>query len=202
MSITHTDRERLRCEQSFSLEIWASLARKADFISVQDSRRHSVVMFHVSPPVLNPSTLPALPLRENFLIMRGPSIRLLHLNLIVLPPESPTFPLHAHRLLNKILRPIFLVDPPAVPLRRALDHRPRLRECRQFPLSVVLFVVTVGIEHGAHLQELEVAFQRLGGDGFGHGEPGRTGGELFILESLVSYQADRCVRTNSADFVK
>jgi hypothetical protein len=67
------------------------------------------------------------------------------LNLIVFPLETPAVLLDRHGLFDKVLCPVLLIDPGAIPFCRPLDHRPDLGECRDFALATVLLIVPATI---------------------------------------------------------
>lgn len=73
-------------------------------------------------------------------------------------------------------------------LSRSLNNSPHLREWRRLEAAVVLFVVSLGVQRGAHLQKLQVALKFRGEVRGRHVEPfGAGGGGLFLWEVLVDF---------------
>jgi hypothetical protein len=64
-----------------------------------------------------------------------------NLDLIIFPLETPTLLLDRPGFFDKILCPVLLVDPRAIPFCRPLDHGPNLGECRDLALATVLLIV-------------------------------------------------------------
>ena len=60
--------------------------------------------------------------------------------------------------------------------------------------------MSVWIKHVTHLKKLEIPFYLLGGDGFGHIEPGGPGGALVVLNMVVSFAANSLVLVKKMQF--
>ena len=106
-----------------------------------------------------PTSLATLPLIQQALVVCLFAVRLLPLDLIVLPLKVTGLPLSSHSLFHKSFRPILLVDPRAIPFCRAFKDCSYLREGRNLGLARRLLVMAVWIENGSHFDQLQVALQ-------------------------------------------
>lgn len=105
------------------------------------------------------------------------------LDLIIFSFEATRLHLSSHRLFDKVLGSILLVDPRAVPFCRAFDNGSNLREVGHLVLTSGFLVMPVWIKNGSHLDHLQVALQLWCQDGPRQVEPfgARIGSFALLL---------------------
>ena len=106
---------------------------------------------------------------------------LLVLNLVILPSEASILFLSIHSLFDEVLRSVFAVDTSGEVFGWALDDSAGLREVGDFGLGGLL-VMSVGIEDGAHGDELKIALEDWGQGCSGEVEPLVSGVDGFGLK--------------------
>lgn len=85
------------------------------------------------------------------------SARLGRLDVLVLSVEAATVLLLGNDFLEHGLPAVLVLETAAVELGGAFNNGADLGERRNIALGVVLFVVALGIEDAAHLEELQVS---------------------------------------------
>jgi len=106
---------------------------------------------------------------------------LCNLDVSIFPLEAARLLLAVHGFFNEVLRPILLVDSGAVIFCRSFNNCTSLRKGRYLVFASVLLVMSVRVEHGAHLDHLEIALELWGHNGLGKVEPLLAGVSLVIL---------------------
>jgi hypothetical protein len=96
-------------------------------------------------------------LRLQRLVMRLFPTRLSFVDLLVLLLEAAALLFLRSHLLEQRLLAVFVGDAGAVELSGALDDGANLGKRGDVVARIVLFVVPLGIEYVAHLEELEIA---------------------------------------------
>lgn len=99
------------------------------------------------------------------------SARLGCLNVLVFSVEAATVLLLGNDFLEHGLLAVLVLETAAVKLGGAFNDGADLGEGRDIALGVVLFVVALGIEDAAHLEELQVSAQLWSQVGLGHVKP-------------------------------
>ena len=104
-------------------------------------------------------------------------------NVVVLSLELARRLFLREHFLYEGLLSVLVVDPAVVELGRAFDDGSDVAEGRYVRLGVGLLVVSLRVEHVAHLEQLQVASQLRRHVGLWHVEPvGARGGSLLLCE--------------------
>ena len=104
------------------------------------------------------------------------------MNVAVLGLEAPVFSLLGHRLGDESLLAVLLGNAAAEELGRALYDGSDLRELRQLGLATFFFVVSLGVQDGAHAQQLQISLEFRGQNGLWEVEPLGSRCGLFLRD--------------------